>query len=431
MKRKYFSALLMGALTIASVSTFTSCKDYDDDISSLQSQIDKLNEMVSKIQGQIDNGAILTGVNPVENGVKLTLSNGKEYTITNGKDGAKGEAGAAGAPGTPGKDADVWKIGDDGYWYKNDTKQEWKAVGTNGAAGTAGTPGKDGKYYVPNPQTGTFFVYGDGDKAAYDSGVTYMTPGIITATWTKDALTLNGVKNEAGEQVVINLTTDLKSLVFSPEFYYQGIEALELQTMEYIPLKVPAAADADKDMSTDKAEAINADNVFRYAPEMAATYFLNPKNSKIETKTENFEFVWYDKKYTRADETNTTRNFVISSATNNEGELVVKAKYNGDAIKDINNDEQVTVLALKYKGTNNDGVTSDFAAVRANIYKGLALNLVSTDNHEHASSVASVTHLYTSAQAAIDADAQIDVPWNSSVNLAEKINTVRINLSSG
>lgn len=41
MKRKYFSALLMGALTIASVSTFTSCKDYDDDIDNLQSQIDK------------------------------------------------------------------------------------------------------------------------------------------------------------------------------------------------------------------------------------------------------------------------------------------------------------------------------------------------------------------------------------------------------
>ena len=42
MKRKYFSALLMGALTVASVSTFTSCKDYDDDISNLQGQIDKL-----------------------------------------------------------------------------------------------------------------------------------------------------------------------------------------------------------------------------------------------------------------------------------------------------------------------------------------------------------------------------------------------------
>ena len=42
MKRKYLSALLMGTLTVASMSTFTSCKDYDDDISNLQGQIDKL-----------------------------------------------------------------------------------------------------------------------------------------------------------------------------------------------------------------------------------------------------------------------------------------------------------------------------------------------------------------------------------------------------
>ena len=36
MKRKYLSALLMGTLVVASTSTFTSCKDYDDDISNLQ-----------------------------------------------------------------------------------------------------------------------------------------------------------------------------------------------------------------------------------------------------------------------------------------------------------------------------------------------------------------------------------------------------------
>ena len=42
MKRKYLSALLMGVLTLTSVSTFTSCKDYDDDIRNLQGQIDKL-----------------------------------------------------------------------------------------------------------------------------------------------------------------------------------------------------------------------------------------------------------------------------------------------------------------------------------------------------------------------------------------------------
>lgn len=52
MKRKYLSALLMGTLTVASMSTFTSCKDYDDDISNLQGQIDKLataDQLVQKV----------------------------------------------------------------------------------------------------------------------------------------------------------------------------------------------------------------------------------------------------------------------------------------------------------------------------------------------------------------------------------------------
>jgi chromosome segregation ATPase len=42
MKRKFFSTLLVGAFFIASMSMFTSCKDYDDDINDLQAQVDKL-----------------------------------------------------------------------------------------------------------------------------------------------------------------------------------------------------------------------------------------------------------------------------------------------------------------------------------------------------------------------------------------------------
>ena len=417
MKRKYFSALLMGALTIASVSTFTSCKDYDDDISSLQSQIDKLNEMVSKIQGQIDKGAILTGVSPVENGVKLTLSNGDSYTITNGKDGAKGADGAAGTPGTPGKDADIWKIGDDGYWYKNDVKQGWKAVGTDGAAGTAGTPGapgKDGKYYVPNPQTGTFFVYGDGDKDAYDSGVSYLTPGIITATWTRDVLTLNGVKNEAGEQIVINLTTDLKALVFSPEYYYQGIEAFEMATYKYKPMTVKEV-NADKNCENDAPTT--ATKFFNYAPDMTASYFLNPANAKVEDKAELFSFISADKKYTRA--TEPKRDFRVEKVDlSKSGMVTVHTKYNGDAVKSIADDNQVTVLALQYKGVNGT-VTSDFAAVRATAYTDLQLNLAS-DPHD-------CNHLYATAKAAIDNPAQANLKYNDDkgIDLRELINTDR------
>ena len=70
MKKKYLSALLMGTLTVASMSTFTSCKDYDDDISNLQGQIDKLasadelKQKVSELQALIS--ANQSGINSLQ-----------------------------------------------------------------------------------------------------------------------------------------------------------------------------------------------------------------------------------------------------------------------------------------------------------------------------------------------------------------------------
>lgn len=59
MKRKYLSALLMGTLLVASTTTFTSCKDYDDDISNLQSQIDKagLQSDIDALKTQLQDAA--------------------------------------------------------------------------------------------------------------------------------------------------------------------------------------------------------------------------------------------------------------------------------------------------------------------------------------------------------------------------------------
>ena len=49
MKRKLFNALLFGALVASSTSTFVSCKDYDDDIQSLQAQIDANKKSIESI----------------------------------------------------------------------------------------------------------------------------------------------------------------------------------------------------------------------------------------------------------------------------------------------------------------------------------------------------------------------------------------------
>lgn len=53
MKKKFLSSLLFAALVGGAVSTFTACKDYDDDINSLRSKIDNL-EAVKAVKADVD-----------------------------------------------------------------------------------------------------------------------------------------------------------------------------------------------------------------------------------------------------------------------------------------------------------------------------------------------------------------------------------------
>lgn len=59
MKKQFMYALLIGALVVPTTGTLTSCKDYDDDISSLQSQIDKagLKSDIEALQTQLQNAS--------------------------------------------------------------------------------------------------------------------------------------------------------------------------------------------------------------------------------------------------------------------------------------------------------------------------------------------------------------------------------------
>ena len=419
MKRKYFSALLMGALTIASVSTFTSCKDYDDDISSLQSQIDKLNEMVSKIQGQIDNGAILTSVTPVENGLKITLNqngNPKDYIITNGKDGAKGEAGAAGAPGTPGKDADVWKIGDDGYWYKNDTKTDYKAVGTDGAAGAAGAPGKDGKYYEPNASTGTFWEVNGETKR--DTGISYVSAKTLTAIWTEDALTLNNVSGVEGGKIVINLTSKLLSLVFSPKAYWEGIETIPVYSFDYNPIEL-AKADVTKNQIDDLGTE-NSGNHVSIVTDAVASYYLNPSNASVDTK----DLSHYSLLLNTADIlTRATSNDIKITKVDKDNENgMIKVHFgmaNGNALTETNNKVDVAALRYKYTIKKDDKevkdtlVTSDFAALKHFKITDFSINKVATEGTVDKQDAACQTLATTASDAVNDVHAPVlTIPYN-------------------
>lgn len=387
----------MGALAVASVGTITSCKDYDDDISGLQTQIDQLSEAIQDIQAQIKNGAILTSVTPVADGIKITLNeNGqsKDYTITNGKDGIAG------------KDGKSWEIGDNGNWWYNDgtglkdshlpsrgeqgeqgapgaqgpagEKGEQGEPGAPGAPGVQGKPGQNGAYYVPNSETGFFDKYQDGKKVE-STNIKFLVEGTITATWEKNVLTLVGVKDAKDGKVVINLNSELRSLVFSPSYYVDGVEAINLAAYKYHSYyvnEVNANDDCSKDTPTQ-----TSDNPVYYAPDMNAAYFLNPSNAAVTEDAKDYKFLVSNAQYVSTRVANNPI-FTVKTVKNSNGMVDVHARYNHDeALNQLDlkkNQKDMTLVALQY---TKDGavVTSDFATLRASYYTNVQiLNAKST-----------------------------------------------------
>ena len=112
MNKKFLSAILFGALMVTSTGTFVSCKDYDDDIENLQTQIDKNSSAIAELQKLVGSGNWVTSISPVAGGFTVTMSNGQSQTIT----------GINGADGKDGKNGTEWTIGEDGFWYMDGEK---------------------------------------------------------------------------------------------------------------------------------------------------------------------------------------------------------------------------------------------------------------------------------------------------------------------
>ena len=300
MKRKYFSALLMGALTIASVSTFTSCKDYDDDISGLQKQIDANKSTIEELSRLIKAGSVITDVKQATSGVTVTLSDGKTFSITNGLDGAPGTA---------------WTIGTDGYWYKDGTKTDNLARGPQGEKGEKGDQGLKGEkgdqglkgekgdagtgtsaasyeYYVPNAESGYFDIYKNGEKVA-QSNVKFVQEVSNTITAVKDnkTLTLCGVAGGEGQNktVVISLSGTLSSLSFRPDLYLEGIETIPYAWLEGDVLKSVNATTGTNYQTKAYAYVNGTDWVvntvaspFQYGPAWEVQYDASPWNADVQ-----------------------------------------------------------------------------------------------------------------------------------------------------
>ena len=61
MKRKFVKVMFFGALALSTV-TYVGCKDYDDDIDNLQTQIDAVKVSLEELQTKVNSGSVITNV---------------------------------------------------------------------------------------------------------------------------------------------------------------------------------------------------------------------------------------------------------------------------------------------------------------------------------------------------------------------------------
>lgn len=288
MNKKFKNLFLAGAIVLGLAGVAVSCTDYDGDINDLTERVKKLESTVSDLQTAINNGAVITDVTPITNGVKVTLSNGKSFDVTNGKDGNDGKDGA------PGKDGSVVTIGANGNWFidgkdtgfaskgdkgdKGDPGKDGKD-GNDGAPGAPGKDGVDGKdalqiWYQPCTDKSDA-NYGKWVKYTYDpaskettsevTNIDVFPEGTITAVYDEESgkITFHNVEGAKDGVVEISLLTTVKSLALIPEALMEGLGYIEFPYGIVIP---------DEENDTIAFYSSGVANV---------TYRLNPENADV------------------------------------------------------------------------------------------------------------------------------------------------------
>lgn len=200
----------------------------------------------------------------------------------------------------------------------------------------------------------------------------------------------------------------LKSLVYSPQEYYQGIEAIGVWSFNYYAITGGLATpDLDKDQTGDYATK-RASSETSVVPVVTASYYMNPSNAEIDMDKAKYNFIVSNANYTRAASASDITVDSVKKDNKITGLLnVYFSMKNANSIANINNGK-VDVAALRYNG-NDTIVTSDFAALKQYAIKEFYINKSATGNA--AEDESSENHLAYSAADAVKHNAAGEYEW--------------------
>lgn len=349
MRKRFVKVVLFGALTFAATTSFVSCKDYDDDIKRIDSEIGQINQSLTDLKTAIGNNGVksvsydpatgtLTIVDSNDKSVSCTIAqNLPEYTLEI-KDGKvvlkKG--------GTEVSSADLPAVE--------------AAEGFDPAKLTINAAGE---------------ILYDGAK----TGVTIPKATSSIASIVKDGVIIGYTVTENGvsSNFYIQDALPLTSLVFVPEAYLDGVEAMRATNLNYNKWTVASQAVTEKGEIWN-APATPASNS-NITPDMVAYYHVNPVGvtmnqiSKLVLTADDKEFIGR----TRATDFGTTVD--LSKCTIENGLLKVVFNGNSEAIQKIDA-SKITVMNLQATVEVNGGtkvINSDYAAIYKSIMKDFVL----------------------------------------------------------
>lgn len=365
MKKKFYGALLLGSLFLA--GGMVSCSDYDDDINSLTQRVDALEKTVAELQKAIEAGAVITNVQSTENGVTVTLSDGKTFEIKNGTNGADG------ADGKPGS---VVTIDEEGYWCIDGVRQTdkngnpYKAQGEKGDTGAEGQPGADGEdgcWYVPN-QDGYWHkqYYNEEGEIVDETTDVAWTPSPeesvrVVYDPVNGCLQISNAEDmEEGQVVYIPITSNLKSLAVIP--YVLDKETNYPLVFFYNIMGYETKVEVGN---------ANANLVVASSTNAKAHYRLNPANAN----TKDWTWTMIDRTVTRA-AGDQNELLSISSTERSNDEFIVTLKSN-KSLSGLAKDalfKEHAIAALQ--GTNKETsevITSDYVKVSSKDLKDFSI----------------------------------------------------------
>ena len=352
MNKKFLSAVLFGALLASTTGTFTSCKDYDDDINGLSERVDAIEKTLADLNTKFGSLAYVKSVSFAGGELVVTDQDGKPERFS---------------------------IPDKNTTYSLEINQS-----TEGDATTVTVILKDGDGKVVSSKS---FTLTDKDTITEDttldpslfwmdeSGVIWyglktdkdncIKTGVTVPLHEKTAVTI--VENKVGEAgpvvgwdiTIDNVTTHLSvldalsitSFSWIPKDYYNGIEAEAFGSYSYN--KVVGTETADTTYTATGDETLSS-----FPGE--ANFYINPSSASLAQIKGGAEgaTVLY-----KGATNHTTRADIGATATLSKTDGILTASIVGDMNQAETDPNALDMLALRMTTTNGQTFTTNYFAV--------------------------------------------------------------------